>query len=238
MFTKLHERLGSAGLVVAIVALVAAIAGTAFAAGGGLSGKQKKEVKKIAKQFAGKDGAAGAAGSAGPTGAQGPKGDTGPKGEAGTPGKDGKNGEDGEDGEPGEPGKDGENGACSVANPVCEIPSGATLTGDWGFNTINVAHPAAVISFGLRSPVEPQLRYMDAFAEPTEECPGTYEFPEAKKGFLCFYVNGFETINVKAASTNHARGDADAHSGVIVTLAPENIAEEAIGRGSWAVTAP
>ena len=44
MFSKLHERLGTAGFVVAIVALVAALAGTAFAAAG-LNGKQKKEVK-------------------------------------------------------------------------------------------------------------------------------------------------------------------------------------------------
>ncbi|HVV72142.1 MAG TPA: hypothetical protein VHI52_11700 [Verrucomicrobiae bacterium] len=59
---RIHQKLGTAGLIVAIVALVAALAGGAYAAGGGLSGKQKKEVTKIAQveaeKFAG-DGSAG-----------------------------------------------------------------------------------------------------------------------------------------------------------------------------------
>ena len=43
MFAKLHNRFGTAGLVVAVVALIAALAGTAIAAGG-LNAKQKKEL--------------------------------------------------------------------------------------------------------------------------------------------------------------------------------------------------
>lgn len=82
MFSKVHDRLGTAGLVVAIVALVAALTGTAFAAAG-LTGQQKKEVKSIAKRYAGKRG---------PQGAPGPKGDTGA---TGAPGKDGSNGAQG-----------------------------------------------------------------------------------------------------------------------------------------------
>lgn len=86
MISKLHDRLGTAGLVVAIVALVVALTGTAFAALPGLNSKQKKEVKNIAKQFPGAPGAPGAPGPAGPTGPQGAQGPAG----NGTPGENGK----------------------------------------------------------------------------------------------------------------------------------------------------
>ena len=89
MFSKLHQRFGTAGLVVAIVALVVALAGTAFAATG-LNSKQKKEVKKIAKQFAGQPGKPGPVGPQGPKGDPGAKGDPGGKGDAGSPGANGK----------------------------------------------------------------------------------------------------------------------------------------------------
>lgn len=233
MFSKLHERLGTAGLVVAVVALVVALAGTAFAAAG-LNSKQKREVKKIAKQFAGKQGPIGPAGPAGPTGPQGPKGDAGPKGETGTPGQPG---EPGEQGEQGEPGKQGEAGACSVTIPKCELPSGATLVGVWGFNTINVAHSAAEISFGLRVAKEPEALFMDPGASPTQECPGTFEAPKAAAGYLCVYVNGPETVNVKSPSTGGYGYSGDLHSGAVITLNPENVSAEAVGRGTWAVTA-
>ena len=49
MISKLHNRLGTAGFVVAIIALVAALSGGAYAAQqANLSKQQKKEVKKIA----------------------------------------------------------------------------------------------------------------------------------------------------------------------------------------------
>jgi Collagen triple helix repeat (20 copies) len=230
MFSKLHERLGTAGLVVAVVALVAALAGSAFAAAA-LNSKQKKEVKKIAKQFAGKPGATGPAGPAGPAGPPGSRGEAGPKGETGAPGK---TGEPGDQGEPGEP---GEAGVCSVTVPKCELPPGATLVGRWGFNTIEVAHPSAVVSYGLRVGISPEVRFLDAFAEPTDECPGSFEEPKAKAGFLCFYVNGFETSNVEPPSAVSGLDSGDPHSGVVITLSPENKAEESVGRGAWAITA-
>jgi hypothetical protein len=88
MISKLHNRLGTAGFVIAIIALIAALTGTAFAAGA-LTGKQKKEVEKIAKKYAGKNGAPGVTGPAGPKGDAGAKGDAGPGGAAGAAGKDG-----------------------------------------------------------------------------------------------------------------------------------------------------
>ena len=71
MFSRMHNKLGTAGLLVAIVALVFAMVGGAYAAKGALTGKQKKEVTKIAKKYAGKPGAQG---PQGPAGLVGPKG--------------------------------------------------------------------------------------------------------------------------------------------------------------------
>jgi Collagen triple helix repeat (20 copies) len=105
VLSRLHDRIGTAGLVVAVVALIAALTGAAYAASGGLTPKQQKEVKNIAKKFAGKDGLPG---PAGPQGPQGPKGDTGAKGADGINGTNGTNGTNGKDGPAGTNGTDGE----------------------------------------------------------------------------------------------------------------------------------
>src|SRR4051812_41114036 len=131
MISKLHERLGTAGLVVAVVALVAALAGTAFAAAG-LSGKQKKEVKKIAKQFAGKNGATGLAGPAGPQGPAGAKGDKGDKGDNGAAGQAGAAGPVGSAGPTGAAGPTGPAGPTgSPWTAGGTLPNGSTETGAW-----------------------------------------------------------------------------------------------------------
>lgn len=85
----MHERLGTAGFVLAIIALICALTGGAYAASGGLNAKQKKEVTKIAKKYAGKPGAAGAVGPAGPQGNPGAAGQAGPKGDTGAQGPQG-----------------------------------------------------------------------------------------------------------------------------------------------------
>lgn len=100
--SSIHQKLGTAGFIIAIVALVAALGGGAYAASNALNGKQKKEVEKIAKQYAGKPGAAGATGPAGPAGAKGDNGAPGANGTNGTNGGKGERGEKGEAGEPGE----------------------------------------------------------------------------------------------------------------------------------------
>jgi hypothetical protein len=109
MFSRIHQKLGTAGLIVAVIALVAALAGGAYAANNGLNKKQKKQVnkivkneskkwsKKFSKQFA-------------KEGPQGPKGDTGATGATGLPGPQGLPGATGLPGAPGEPGEDGEDG--------------------------------------------------------------------------------------------------------------------------------
>ena len=219
MISRIHNKLGTAGMVVAIVALVAALGGTAIAAKGALTGKQKKEVEKIAKKFAGKNGAPGAAGAPGAkgnTGAPGAKGDTGAPGAPGAPGKDGKNGVDGED------------GACSVANPTCTLPSGATETGAYaaGVST-GPGFQLVPISFNLRLSATPDKV---VYNKPeTTDCPGTTANPKAAAGVLCLYEAALEsTAFVPAGSTLLATG---------ASLGFQFSAAEGIAVGTWAVTA-
>jgi hypothetical protein len=123
MMKRIHNQLGAAGLTIAVMALIVALAGTAFAAKKVFTKSQEKQIVKIAKKYAGKngkDGAPGPAGPQGPKGDAGPKGDQGPKGDPGAPGKEGPKGDT------------GEAGICSSTNPVCELPTGATLVGAWG----------------------------------------------------------------------------------------------------------
>jgi Collagen triple helix repeat (20 copies) len=147
MISRIHSKLGTAGLVVAIVALVAALGGGAYAAQQGLNGKQKKEVKKIAKKFAGKPG---------PAGPQGPKGDTGAAGPAG---KDGTNGTDGTDGDDGAPGAKGEAGMCSAEEPECSLAPGGVLTGVWSAAGGEDDLALASISFPVRVSPAPVAVY-------------------------------------------------------------------------------
>lgn len=138
LISRIHSKLGTAGLIVAIVALVAALSGAAIAANGGLTGKQKKEVKKIAKKYAGQDGAPGAQGPPGAPGPAGPKGDKGDQGIQGNPGSNGTNGTDGED------------GMCSAGNTECKLVSGGMLTGSWAASGGASDMALAAISFPVR----------------------------------------------------------------------------------------
>jgi Collagen triple helix repeat (20 copies) len=185
MISRIHNKLGTAGLVVAIVALVAALTGAAYAAQG-LNGKEKKEVKKIAKQFAGKPGAQG------PVGPPGPKGDKGDKGDTGAEGKQGKQGIQG---------VAGEDGACSGANPECILPSEATETGTWAIGSDD---GSSIVPLSFNIPLEeaPEfLRYINDEGKervlvPGEgiknitpvNCLGSAEEPTAPPGYVCVYA--------------------------------------------------
>jgi len=195
MYRRLHQRFGTAGLIVSILALILAVTGAAFAASG-LTGKQKKEVTKIAKQYAGKPGAQGAQGPAGPQGAAGTNGKDGVSAEAtsfsgaahgceagGVEVKSAKpaayvcNGKKGEQGEPG---------------PLLEtLPKGKTMRGMWSVvvGGVNAEEPsgAGTISFPFALPSSPQPVYVKEEGEHEEECPGSSGEPEAAEGFLCIY---------------------------------------------------
>jgi len=221
MFSKVHNKLGTAGLVVAVVALVAALTGAAFAAGG-LTKQEEKQVKKIAKKYAGKQG---------PQGPVGPQGPAGAKGDAGAPGAPGKDGVDGSNG------VDGEDGACSDANPVCTLPPGATLTGYWSYFGTGMEYAFPSISFPLRVVPAPSLAYLVEDEESAEAiaegCPGTAEDPQADPGHLCVYPDNF-TGNAFHFLAGQYRPDPT--SGVTLEFFMEP-GEANSGRGTWAVTA-
>lgn len=229
MFSKLHERLGTAGLIIAVVALIAALAGTAFAAAG-LNPKQKKEVKKIAAKVAKR-------GPAGPPGPPGPAGKEGARGQNGSPGA---------------------TGATGPAGPLLnKLTSGKTLKGFWSAAAAGEFNPA-LATISLPFPVEPTpvLIYIKEAGEPgyeisstgvqsvslTEEeieafCPGTAAAPAAEPGFLCAYTQREEGL--EPAVGLMAGGWANpTPSGTSIPFGVEVGVESGLERGTWAVTAP
>jgi hypothetical protein len=213
MFSKLHDRLGTAGFVVAIVALVAALGGTAFAMTG-LNSKQKKQVTKIAEKFAGKDGAQGPAGPAGPAGAPGAKGDAGAPGSAGANGATGATGPTGATGVTGPKGPTGPTGATgetgATGNIGATLASGTTETGAWSHVGEGIVKEEVDVGVfderpagGSRTAAEPisftiplasELDGNHVKVEPfgyagtDPNCPGTAKEPKAANGFLCVYI--------------------------------------------------
>lgn len=246
MISRIRNKFGTAGLVVAVVALVVALAGTAFAALPGLNSKQKKEVKKIAKSVA----------SAGPAGPAGPAGGPGGAGKDGSPGSAGTIGPQGATGPKGAAGTPGEDGACSVANPVCTLPPEATVTGNWSYllpvggASNNGAESFMTISFPLRfapTPAHENPAFVwigkDEWLEPGEEydtadCPGTVSEPEAEPGFLCFYAGGAGNTGVGNTHFPDQGPSAytyDRHSGATLVWKVNDVSQESYAFGSWAL---
>jgi Collagen triple helix repeat (20 copies) len=230
MFSRIHEKLGTAGFIIAIVALIAALSGTALAAMG-LNGKQKKEVTKIAKKYAGHDGKDGAPGAPGATGQQGPKGDKGDSGATGDVGPAGAQGEPGQNGQP------GEDGFCSEGEPECVLPAGSTLTGSWAANssgTTELDSAYFAISYPLRVVTKPEVRVVSPGEAPTTDCPGSLAAPDAEPGFLCIYQEG----NFNAVGPAGWVGlTEDYSSGLIAKLEPATVGQPVFSWGNWAVTA-
>lgn len=172
MFSRIHQKLGIAGFVIAIVALVVALGGAAYAALPGLNAKQKKEVKKIAKSMV----KAGVPGPAGPAGPAGAKGDTGASG--GT-GPEGPRGEKGEQGEPGP--------------TTTKLAPGQTVKGLWNFET-TLHLGRMTINFPLLVEPAPIPQYV-ASGESNPHCHGSESNPQADRNYLCIYIevaNGTE----------------------------------------------
>jgi hypothetical protein len=253
MLQRFHDRVGTAGLIVAIVAMVVALSGGAYAASGGLTSKQKKEVTKIAqteaKKFAGKPGPQGPQGNQGSNGSNGAKGDTGPEGKQGPEGPQGKPGLEGEEGEAGSPWT------------VDGLPSGATEMGSWSAGKVSaVTDPLyAPISFAvpLKAGETVEVVFVNFLGkeekessqnEPSTICTGTFKVPTAPAGVLCVYEQSaslnedsteptarFET----ASGTGVATGSANGKAGISGANLQFNMTEaETSARGVWAVTAP
>ncbi len=247
----MRDRLGTAGLVVAILALVVALCGVAFAAGG-LTKQQEKQVKKIAKKYAGEKG---------PKGDPGPKGDSGPSGSQGPKGDPGGKGDKGDKGEPGETGETGEAGFCSLSNTECVLPPGASLKGTWSFDTpaggteTPFGEEAFVsVSFPLAVEPRPEFRWIpseewlaagEKFDAPpdTVSCPGSFQHPEALPGFVCFYAgfvyNAGQGGNTRAPAGAGDPGESgDRTAGITLTWHIHDLKAAAAGYGTWAATAP
>ncbi len=214
MFSRIHQRLGSAGFAIAIVALILALGGAAYAALPGLNSKQKKEVKKIAKGLvkAGPEGPAGAKGDAGAAGATGASGPTGAAGPTGASGPEGP------------------------AGPTeTRLPPGKTIKGLWQFqvNQNKLELGLLNVAFPLRVEPGPNFVYMAPKAPPTANCPGNEDEPEAKKGFLCLYAK--VTVGTKSVPFSLP---ADPALGIEAEWQLESTADLAFAYGSYAVTAP
>lgn len=266
MISRIHSKLGTAGLIVAIVALVASLSGAAIAAKGGLTGKQKKEVEKIAKKYAGKPGAPGANGAQGPVGPAGPKGDKGDKGDQGEQGPQGDQGDQGPQGVP---------GTFSTA----PLPANQTLTGIWSVTGNAHVSPAAIslpiertpapkalveddlagerigyelkngetVIFGPFPCVEggpnciaSQPNPIQAIEEDSDAflavCGGTAAAPAADPGFLCIYKKDSVGVSSPPAPGTPPAAKSEAANEFGVTVPYEFGAAGGYVRGSWAVT--
>jgi hypothetical protein len=229
MLKLIHEKLGGAGLVVAIVALVAAFGGTAFAEEGWkLSKSEQKEVKKIAKKVAKK-------GSTGPTGPQGAAGAPGAKGDPGAAGAAGSTGPQGP------PGPTGPTGPTET-----KLPFEQTVTGLWGFGlrSTGVNRVPVQMNFPLR--IEPAPHFVMSSnligevpggSKPNERCPGSVSEPEAAPGEFCIYAAKLVGAELSAQINDPEDFRFDPTSGYLVpflTTEPEVFSQ---GRGTWAATA-
>jgi collagen type VII alpha len=252
MFSKLHERLGTAGLVVAIIALVAALSGTAFAAKKFIT---KQEAIKIAKKYAGKNGATGPTGPAGAPGqngtngtngkdgAAGPEGPTGPTGAKGATGATGPTGTTGATGATGTTGATGVTGATGPSCPEgnCYLPSNSTETGAWATFGEGEVFTAVSFNLPLKADIENSHVKIVTGAAPAECDNGTGEAasptnPEADPGYFCVFVTVFEGTGSLSTVLNPGTGSGG--SGKTGALLLATTTGMALGIGTYAVTAP
>jgi collagen triple helix repeat protein len=214
MFSRVHDKAGTGGLIVAIIALVAASSGAVLAKGVIIK-KINQISPSVQKQLKGKTGPSGPSGPQGPAGPQGPKGDTGA---------------------PGAVGEEGPQGPIGPAGPTeTKLPAGKTLKGLWQFqvnqNTFGVG--LVTVSFPLRVEPGPDFEWVPpgTLTGENENCPGEVDNPKAEPGFFCMYgglvlgTTSEQPATLGAPPTLGFRGE-------------WGIEEEvALAYGSWAVTA-
>jgi hypothetical protein len=259
LFRRFHDRLGTAGLIVAILAMVLALTGGALAASGKLTSKQKKEVEKIAKKYAGKPGATGpqgAAGAAGPAGPAGPKGDAGDDGAPGDDGTDGKSVTTGTAlpadcpevggatvevvGEPATKKKicNGKEGSPWTLGGT--LPEGETITGSWGWGGKEGPN---VVTLSVPIPLDGAvtLQYVKLADSLPAGCPGQVSGkPTAEPGFLCVYEKQLAgTLSYSFADPTTTAGAPPTTASPSGVLMLGNCASAiCLAWGTWAVTAP
>lgn len=256
MFSSFRNRFGIPG-VISVIALVFAMFGGAYAANdsGGDASKATASAKKKGKKA--KRGPRGPRGKRGPVGPQGPAGPAGAKGDKGDAGANGSNGANGAKGATGATGPTGPEGPEGLEGAEGSpwtlggtLPSGETLTGAWTTATgpgnsppaNTLVHLPISFSIPLAAPLAiTGIRVRAKDAEPTTECPGTAENPQAAPGFICVYhgtatnaevlptgVNGVSKVSSEAVGVDRSGAK------LLVFFSGAN----GSATGTFAVTAP
>ena len=254
MLAKLHQRLGTAGLVVAVVALVAAVTGTALAAGG-LTAQQENQVVKIAKKYAGPKGPKGPKGDTGPqgpagaNGSNGAPGAAGPAGATGASGKTGPTGPTGSTGLTGATGKTGPTGPTGPSGVTKTLPAEQTETGVWGTGPLTSSgFHYFPISFPIPLSEAPNPVIVPATKASEPGCPGrggttVSAIPQAEPGNLCVYVMTLEEASVESVwipkyseeFEEYEPAHGTTSTGTLLRIKCEPSCN---ALGTWAVTAP
>jgi hypothetical protein len=235
MLHRIHNKFGTAGLVVAIVALVASLVGGAYAASNGLTAKQKRQVRAIAKSFQG----TGPAGPQGPTGQQGAVGPVGPRGPEGPEGSEGPEGPSGPF--------------------VSQVPSEESLRGVWSAAGTSSEDTALVpITFAFPVSPAPTLIFIKedgatgfrvkptGFTFPDDLlsgaaaieafCPGTPAAPTAEPGFVCVYTVDESSMEFELGKAFAGWANPTEY-GVSIPVVVSASASNGAIKGTWAVTA-
>lgn len=214
---SLHNKLGTAGLIISCIALVFAMLGGAYAASSSSRHNHKGKVAKGPRGPKGPKGDTGATGATGPAGAPGTNGTNGKDGTNGINGKSvavgsftGEEEEEGEVGNEEEPcslngGSEVEVEGSGTVHYVCNgspwtaggtLPEGATETGTFsGISGEGLPeHSSEKTSATFNVPVVPAPQFVfvppDAEGHPgtASGCPGVSgRVPQANSGKFCVY---------------------------------------------------
>jgi hypothetical protein len=119
--------------------------------------------------------------------------------------------------------------------PGGEVPAGTTIRGNYSIG--NAAAQAGrsagtdSISFGYQLASAPLPAFVPSGASPTQQCPGTYDSPQAQPGHLCVYeeTGSNQSSPPEVALVNTVGG--------IVSLFAKD-AGASNSYGTWAVTVP
>jgi hypothetical protein len=158
-------------------------------------------------------------------------------GQAGTQGPPGPKGDKGDKGDPGPPGPPG-------PFPDGNLPPGKTIRGSFAIEFRATAEGevqggTSAISYGFTLAAAPTPHILNPGAQPTADCPGTNQNPQAAAGHLCAYLSVLQNVNVRCVASAEPSWTCGFAS---ETGANVWVNASAAGRvyaiGTWAVTAP